>query len=902
MVSSAARQTVGSYEELDDEMRSYVRGISRYLARGDRNLADDIEQETFIVALQNRPRDPKAMRAWLRAIARSCLSAALGRPGRRPKSIAYSEPIHDSLTVRVADDPAEAESRAELRRTLDRALRRLPEDYARVITMRVIDGMPPREIAVAMDVPVNTIRTWTRRAFDKLRLDVDCQAMEDQAGQSRPLFGLAFLAFPRARVVAVAVLSLLLVGAFMLVRGSRAGTPVVDTTGSTRSALGDASLAALAPDRAPKAERATVLAAPGPIELQETEEAIAGIPVDVTVVNAEGEPMPGISLYEHVGFHGTVKRVGRTDINGRATVRELGANRWIAARGEPGWTSDAVLLRQPVVHADGKVELLLEEQPVAWLDVDLTARPDRDGRVHLEGQAYDARQLCERRVGGGLRGSSCWLPSWKDAGGRHGVIWGDLRKSLCVFVDGRAIWSAGPFAAMAEAPSRIEVSRPWSLRGRLVSAEGLSIPNKALRFQSGLPLGDTISRVLTDEDGRFDIPGLSLPATTIQTHGLTSQVFKRPDGDVLDAGTVTLSEVAAGLTVHGRVRGVKPPFIVRALTSESSQTPLGLRLAVETGRKFVPIAGPDGSFTFTEAEERVDAIIVHAAQGGPPIPQTIVKRPAAGWPASGVEIEVTEQKAASIKGRLDEGLLPARLLFRNVGTGYRTEVTMPMGDGAFLSPPLSEGTWSLAVQDRTGRYAPIDRFKVAWGEELDLGAVGPRCGTVRVVWPAAYAAAGASEPLYVTLRQGGDILLRKRFSPQSALRELSELELPAGRYRMLVQTKRRFYATAFTVYDQAVTECALLEDAVAISVRLPRQLIKEAAPDAWIELRDADGSVLETVALNASGLLDTRVVDFAAPREFPMEVTICGTTAQRSEQIEDPGRTSQPVIVDWTTR
>ena len=30
--------------ELDDEMRAYVRGISRHLARGDSHLAEDIEQ------------------------------------------------------------------------------------------------------------------------------------------------------------------------------------------------------------------------------------------------------------------------------------------------------------------------------------------------------------------------------------------------------------------------------------------------------------------------------------------------------------------------------------------------------------------------------------------------------------------------------------------------------------------------------------------------------------------------------------------------------------------------------------------------------------------------------------------------------------------------------------------
>ena len=912
---SHARLGESPSTELDDELRAYVRGVSRSLARGDLSLADDIEQETFTVALQHRPRDPRATRAWLRAVARSCASIVRGRPGRRPKTVAYNDPAHSPSRDGASMDPAEAVLRAELRRTLDRALAKLPEHYARVISLRVLDGLPPREIAAVMDVPVNTVRTWTRRGFEKLRADVDDLATQESLDEPKPLFGLAFLALPRARALALAAgVALVACGVFVAggFRGERVGAGDV-----VRSGALDPGAAVDGADTGGAGRRGPASSSPVTAEIindDVADEPTAGFRVAVTVVTAEGAPASDVDIFEHAGFRGAVRHIARTDERGRATVYAEGTNRWVAARGEPGFVSDAVLLGQPFVRGPRALTLTLDEVPVAWVDVDLSARPDLEdpavGRtVDLEGIPVDARHLCQRGLGEGLRGASCWLPGWHDAAGRIGVTWDDLEKSLCVLVDGHAIWTDGPYSIGARAPEVISVGRPWTLRGRLVSLEGLPIADKALRFETGLNETKTAGGAITDENGAFEVKGLSLTKTHVRAYGLSSRSFQRPAGDLLDVGAVVLDEDLSGLQVHGRVVDAPGPFFVQAVTQDTHGTPMSIRMAVDGFETRLPLPHGDGRFVLEEAEERVRAIVVSGVPGGPAMGQTIVPRPEGGWPREGVEIHLDDEPPGRLVCAAREALLPARLTLVHADNGFRSVHVLDREDSTFESPWLSAGTWAVYLQDRLGRYAPCARVQLEPGQVLDLGDLEPHTGRVRFNWPAAFVdpasegvAGGAG--VYIVLRQGNDFIVRKRFSATALVRELGEIELPVGRYHMLAHFAGRNYEAAFEIANGRTQTCSPEDGQRTVVVKLPESVRREAAPDARLELIAEDGRVLESIdlaGLAAPGmLLDQPGVEFVFDAELAVVVELHGAPVARSEAIGPSPSGAGKVLIDWS--
>lgn len=267
------------YGELDDELRSYVRGISRSLARGDLHLAEDLEQETFVAALQSRPRDPQAMRAWLRAITKNCLRNIRSKTARRPQSIAFTTGVHDHAGSRnrFSDDPVQLTSQAELQEALECAIDRLPPSYSEVISMRIVEGMPPRAIAETLGIPVETVRTRTRRGFERLKVEVEKLNVDPRVlEEPRPLFGLAAFLAPRRRAafLGAVVIPAIAIMAIQLAETNDGPAPKAQgATAADRTGPDSLALALVAPgDRSPPP------AAKAPAEVRFTLESTGGPP------------------------------------------------------------------------------------------------------------------------------------------------------------------------------------------------------------------------------------------------------------------------------------------------------------------------------------------------------------------------------------------------------------------------------------------------------------------------------------------------------------------------------------------------------------------------------------------------------------------------------------------------
>ena len=117
----------------------YARAV---LETGDRHRAEDLVQETFLLAWQkiNQVAEPAGFRPWLLTILHSCVVDSARREGRKKRS--GTRAADDKLSRLPAASPAPNESaatREERERALS-VLRSLPEEYRQVLTLRYLAG------------------------------------------------------------------------------------------------------------------------------------------------------------------------------------------------------------------------------------------------------------------------------------------------------------------------------------------------------------------------------------------------------------------------------------------------------------------------------------------------------------------------------------------------------------------------------------------------------------------------------------------------------------------------------------------------------------------------------------------------------------------------------------------
>ena len=131
----------------------------------DRDLADDVAQETFVRAWRHaatydarRGRVP----SWLLTISRNL---AIDRARVRPVTPVDPEVIASELDLAGHDTVPDIAERDRLRD----ALAALPDDQRRAIVLATYTGKTAREIAELDRVPIGTVKTRIRTAMLKLR-------------------------------------------------------------------------------------------------------------------------------------------------------------------------------------------------------------------------------------------------------------------------------------------------------------------------------------------------------------------------------------------------------------------------------------------------------------------------------------------------------------------------------------------------------------------------------------------------------------------------------------------------------------------------------------------------------------------------------------------------------------
>ena len=176
-----ARARGGADEAFAALVRRYERELYGYLRRylGDATLADDVFQNTFLQMHLKRDQYEagRPVRPWLYTIATHQAIDALRRVGRHPTvsleqqtgEEADGEP-HRLLELLEADGPAPLDrvQTEEARQLVRQSVDALPDFLRQVVTLAYFQGLPYRDIAETLGIPVGTVKSRLHAALQRL--------------------------------------------------------------------------------------------------------------------------------------------------------------------------------------------------------------------------------------------------------------------------------------------------------------------------------------------------------------------------------------------------------------------------------------------------------------------------------------------------------------------------------------------------------------------------------------------------------------------------------------------------------------------------------------------------------------------------------------------------------------
>lgn len=167
LMAAVAKGDQAAFEQLYAATRSKLFGVAlRILRRQD--LAEEVIQETYVKiwasAGQYNPSAASPI-TWMVAIARN---RSIDLLRKRTEVSMEEEPEAMNVASESEDPLAKRQMTEELKRLLG-CVGTLEPDRQRLVLLAYYNGWSREQLAVKLDKPVNTIKTWLRRSLLEIR-------------------------------------------------------------------------------------------------------------------------------------------------------------------------------------------------------------------------------------------------------------------------------------------------------------------------------------------------------------------------------------------------------------------------------------------------------------------------------------------------------------------------------------------------------------------------------------------------------------------------------------------------------------------------------------------------------------------------------------------------------------
>jgi RNA polymerase sigma-70 factor, ECF subfamily len=168
-----------AFAEIVRRHQSQVRTVLRRLTRGDAGLADDLAQETFVLAWRNLRhfRFEARLSTWLYRIA---FNAWQSEARKRREVLLDADDDGPPLEIADTEPHVDAASRIDL----ERAIATLSDGEQAAIAACYYADLSHEEAAVALGMPLGTVKTHILRAKAKLKARLQGSPLEDRTGRN----------------------------------------------------------------------------------------------------------------------------------------------------------------------------------------------------------------------------------------------------------------------------------------------------------------------------------------------------------------------------------------------------------------------------------------------------------------------------------------------------------------------------------------------------------------------------------------------------------------------------------------------------------------------------------------------------------------------------------------------
>ena len=161
-----------------DVLRFFVRRVGP-------DVAEDLLAETFRVAFEVRARFDQtraSARPWLFGIGNNLLRHYRRSEERRLRAVAAAIDADPHPTARPADEDADADA---LLRVISENIVALPEREREVVLMYAFENLTYEELAMALNVPIGTVRSRLSRGREHLRNAISAREADGVAKGGR---------------------------------------------------------------------------------------------------------------------------------------------------------------------------------------------------------------------------------------------------------------------------------------------------------------------------------------------------------------------------------------------------------------------------------------------------------------------------------------------------------------------------------------------------------------------------------------------------------------------------------------------------------------------------------------------------------------------------------------------